>query len=70
LLFHSKPRQDEFLLKAGILKELENHYDPNPFSNVSKRNRAIRSLIMPSGMSSFFHLVIQQKGINGNLFLE
>ena len=68
LLFHSKLRQDEFLLKAGILKELENHYDPNPFSEVSKRNRAIRSLIMPSGMSSFFHILIQQKGINGNLF--
>jgi SAM-dependent MidA family methyltransferase len=70
LLFHSKLRQDEFLLKAGILKELENHYDPNPFSEVSKRNRAIRSLIMPSGMSSFFHLVLQQKGMIGNLFPE
>ncbi|MCM3692434.1 class I SAM-dependent methyltransferase [Neobacillus niacini] len=68
LLFHSKLRQDEFLLNAGILKELENHYDPNPFSVVSKRNRAIRSLIMPSGMSSFFHILIQQKGINGILF--
>ena len=62
----TKLRQDEFLLKAGILKELENHYDPNPFSEVSKRNRAIRSLIMPSGMSSFFHVVIQQKGLNLN----
>jgi SAM-dependent MidA family methyltransferase len=70
LEFHSKLRQDEFLLKAGILKELENHYDSNPFSEVSKRNRAIRSLIMPSGISSFFHLIIQQKGINGNLFQE
>ncbi|WP_045517610.1 class I SAM-dependent methyltransferase [Neobacillus niacini] len=70
LNFQSKLRQDEFLLRAGILKELEDHYDPNPFSEVSKRNRAIRSLIMPSGMSSFFHLVIQQKGINGNLFQE
>jgi SAM-dependent MidA family methyltransferase len=63
LVFYSKLRQDEFLLKAGILKELENHYDPNPFSEVAKRNRAIRSLIMPSGISSFFHLIIQQKGI-------
>jgi SAM-dependent MidA family methyltransferase len=70
LLFHSKLRQDEFLLKAGILKELENHYDPNPFSELSKRNRAIRSLIMPSGMSSFFHLILQQKGMIGNLFPE
>lgn len=69
----SKLRQDEFLLKAGILKELENHYDPNPFSEVSKRNRAIRSLIMPSGMSSYFHVVIQQKGIKlneRNVFVE
>jgi SAM-dependent MidA family methyltransferase len=57
----TKLRQDEFLLKAGILKELENHYDPNPFSEVSKRNRAIRSLIMPSGMSAYFHVAIQQK---------
>lgn len=70
LLFHTKLRQDEFLLKAGILKELENHYDPNPFSEVSKRNRAIRSLVMPSGISSFFHLVIQHKGINGSNFFE
>jgi SAM-dependent MidA family methyltransferase len=59
----TKLRQDEFLLKAGILEELENHYDPNPFSEVSKRNRAIRSLIMPGGLSSYFHIVIQQKDL-------
>lgn len=59
----TKFRQDEFLIKAGILQELENHYDPNPFSEVSKRNRAIRSLIMPGGLSSYFHIVIQQKGL-------
>jgi SAM-dependent MidA family methyltransferase len=59
----TKLRQDEFLLKTGILKELEDHYDPNPFSDVSRRNRAIRSLIMPSGMSSYFHIIIQQKGL-------
>lgn len=70
LVFHSKLRQDQFLLKAGILKELENHYDPNPFSEVAKRNRAIRSLIMPSGISSFFHLIIQQKGILDGILFE
>jgi SAM-dependent MidA family methyltransferase len=59
-----KLRQDEFLLKIGILKELENHYDPNPFSEISKRNRAIRGLIMPSGISSYFQIVLQQKGLN------
>jgi SAM-dependent MidA family methyltransferase len=59
-----KLRQDEFLLKTGILTELENHYDSNPFSDVSKRNRAIRSLIMPSGMSTYFHVLIQKKGMD------
>jgi SAM-dependent MidA family methyltransferase len=58
-----KLRQDEFLVAVGILKELEENYDPNPFSERSRRNRAIRSLIMP-GMSNFFHAVIQQKGLD------
>jgi SAM-dependent MidA family methyltransferase len=73
LKFLAKLRQDEFLLKAGILKDLENHYDPNPFSEVSKRNRAIRSLIMPSGMSAYFHIVVQQKSLQlseNDLFRE
>ncbi|MFD2446049.1 class I SAM-dependent methyltransferase [Bacillus sp. CGMCC 1.16607] len=61
LHFLKKQRQDEFLVSAGILKELEDNYDPNPFSEKSKRNRAIRSLIMP-GMSSYFHIVLQEKG--------
>lgn len=60
----TKLRQDQFLVKAGILKDLENHFDPNPFSEVSKRNRAIRSLIMPSGISSYFHIIVQQKGFS------
>jgi SAM-dependent MidA family methyltransferase len=61
LHFATKLRQDEFLLKAGILQELQEHYDPNPFSEQSKKNRAIRSLIMPTGMSSSFHVCIQKK---------
>lgn len=63
LAFVAKWRQDEFLLKAGILQELADHYDPNPFSEISKRNRSIRSLIMPGGISEFFHIVIQQKNL-------
>jgi len=54
-------RQDEFLLKIGILDELSNHSEKDPFSLVSKRNRAIRSLIMPGSMSQFFHVLIQSK---------
>lgn len=55
-------RQDEFFLKIGILEELEEHSDPDPFSVVSKRNRAIRSLVMPNGISSYFHVILQEKG--------
>lgn len=57
-------RQDEYLLKAGILKFLEEHQDTNPFSEKSKRNRAIRSLLMQGGISSSFHCLIQTKNIN------
>ncbi|QED48623.1 class I SAM-dependent methyltransferase [Cytobacillus dafuensis] len=63
LQFINKWRQDEFLITSGILEDLQDHYDPNPFSEVSKRNRAIRSLIMPSGISSSFHIILQEKEI-------
>lgn len=56
-------RQDEFLLRAGITSFLEENYDPNPFSELSKQNRAIRSLIT-SGISSSFHVIVQQKGLD------
>ena len=56
-------RQDHFLLNAGILSYLKEHYDPNPFSSQSRQNRAIRSLIMDGGMSSAFHVLIQQKNV-------
>ena len=56
-------RQDHFLLNAGILSYLEEHYDPNPFSSQSRQNRAIRSLIMDGGMSSAFHVLIQKKNV-------
>ena len=56
-----KWRQDEFLLSIGILDHLENHHDPNPFSEVSRRNREIRSLIMPSGISAAFQVLMQER---------
>jgi SAM-dependent MidA family methyltransferase len=61
LSYIDKLRQDEFFLSIGILKELQDHYDPNPFSERSKRNRAIRSLIMPSGISPSFRVILQHK---------
>lgn len=62
LSYVTKQRQDEFLLATGILDQLRDHVDPNPFSEASKQNRAIRSLIMPTGMSGYFHVITQQKG--------
>lgn len=53
-------RQDEFLLKIGILNELINHHETDPFSFTSKRNRAIRSLITPGSISNSFHVLIQK----------
>ncbi|THE15477.1 SAM-dependent methyltransferase [Bacillus timonensis] len=61
LEFVKKLRQDEFLLAAGILTFLQDNFDSNPFSEKSKQNRAIRSLIMDGGMSTAFHVLIQQK---------
>ncbi|WP_226677287.1 class I SAM-dependent methyltransferase [Mesobacillus jeotgali] len=71
LNFVQKMRQDEFLMAAGILEELAEHNDPNPFSEASKRNRAIRSLILPGGISQSFDVAVQAKGLDhsiGKLF--
>ncbi|MCA1031724.1 SAM-dependent methyltransferase [Bacillus timonensis] len=67
LQFVQKYRQDEFLLGSGILEYLQENFDPNPFSDKSKQNRAIRSLIMDGGMSQAFHVIIQQKGCRINV---
>lgn len=60
-------RQDEFFLKIGILEEFEEHYDRDPFSTASKRNRAIKGLIMPNGISSYFHVILQEKGLDARI---
>lgn len=56
-----KWRQDEFLLHIGILEQLVDNDDLNPFSEKSKRNRAIRSLVMPNSMSTSFQVLVQEK---------
>jgi SAM-dependent MidA family methyltransferase len=58
--------QGEFLVSAGILEYLEDNFDPNPFSEQSKRNRAIRSLILDSGWSNGFHVLIHEKNNHGS----
>ncbi|RSK27835.1 SAM-dependent methyltransferase [Bacillus sp. HMF5848] len=59
----TKLRQDEFLLQNGILDLLQENFDTDPFSEKSKQNRAIRSLIMSGGISQFFYVIMQQKNI-------
>ncbi len=53
--------QREFLVEQGILQRLQNHYDPNPFSEVSKRNRSIRQLLLSDQMSELFKVFIASK---------
>lgn len=61
LQFISKIKQDQFFLQLGILDELKETSDLNPFSENNKYNRAIRSLVMPGGISSSFDVIIQGK---------
>lgn len=66
-------RQDRFLLAAGILDYLVAHHDSDPFSEQSRRNRAIRSLITDEGMSASFQVMIQQKNVQidwENIWIE
>ncbi|MHC0615429.1 class I SAM-dependent methyltransferase [Paenibacillus sp. GCM10027628] len=53
--------QREFLVEQGILLKLQDHFDPNPFSDVSKRNRAIRQLLLSDQMSELFKVLIAKK---------
>lgn len=54
-------RQDQFLMKHGILNKLQNHTQLDPFHPTVKRNRAIQSLISPSGMSAYFRVLVFEK---------
>lgn len=56
-------KQDQFLLKANILHFLQDNYDPNPFSEKSKQNRAIRTLISGDSMSRAFDVIVQSKNL-------
>jgi SAM-dependent MidA family methyltransferase len=54
--------QGDFLVRSGILNYLEEHQNPDPFSEVARRNRAVRQLILPGGMGDVFKVLIQWKG--------
>ncbi len=56
-------RQDEFLIRCGILTRLQQHTDRDPFtSEAMRRNRAIQQLILPGGMGGVFRVLVQSKG--------
>lgn len=55
--------QSQFLINGGILAKLQEHQESDPFTGViTKRNRAIRQLIMPGGMGETFKVLVQAKG--------
>jgi SAM-dependent MidA family methyltransferase len=57
--------QSEFLVEQGILDKLQNHFDPNPFSEAAKKNRAIRQLLLSDQMSELFKvLILTKKKVN------
>ncbi|MBD1378874.1 SAM-dependent methyltransferase [Metabacillus arenae] len=62
-------KQEIFLIESGILDYLEQTTDPNPFSEINKRNRQIRSLITPGGISSHMHVFVHSKGIKHEMKL-
>ncbi|MGN1400715.1 MAG: class I SAM-dependent methyltransferase [Bacillus sp. (in: firmicutes)] len=54
--------QSRFLLACGLLSHLQLSDSSDPFSDAQKQNRAIRSLIDPSQISSGFQALVQMKG--------
>ncbi len=58
-----KLRQDEFFLASGLIEEIGGAAAVDPFSPAARKIRAVKSLILPGGMSSFFHVLVQGKGV-------
>ena len=52
--------QKYFLMEAGLLKQLQEHYTADPFDPIAKRNRAIRQLLLSDQMSELFKVWIGQ----------
>lgn len=56
-------RQDQFLIRSGILQKAVVHQDRDPFrSEAMKRNRAIQQLLYPAGLGGTFRVLVQSKG--------
>ncbi|KEO82502.1 class I SAM-dependent methyltransferase [Tumebacillus flagellatus] len=54
--------QAKYLLQSGILTRLTNAWSADPFRDPDmKRNRAIKSLILPGGMGEHFKVLVQSR---------
>ncbi|WP_171056103.1 class I SAM-dependent methyltransferase [Paenibacillus sinopodophylli] len=50
--------QKQFLIDNGVLELLQNHHNPDPFSEEARKNRAIRQLLLSDQMSESFKVMI------------
>ncbi|MBC8080001.1 MAG: SAM-dependent methyltransferase, partial [Gorillibacterium sp.] len=55
--------QKDFLLEHGVLNLLSSHSDPDPFSPIARKNRAIRQLLVGDRMGDLFKVLLHCKGI-------
>lgn len=55
--------QLQFLLDYGVLDLLADHDGRDPFGEASRRNRAVRQLLLSDGMSESFKVMILQKDL-------
>lgn len=62
--------QREFLLAAGILEDLSEHDESDPFSTQHRKNRAIHSLISAASMGGAFHVLLEGKGLSASFSRE
>lgn len=53
--------QKQFLMDHGVVELLQNHYDADPFSETSRKNRAIRQLLISDQMSETFKVMVLDK---------
>jgi SAM-dependent MidA family methyltransferase len=58
---HELMPQREFLLRQGILAQLQDALGTDPFSPAARRNRAIRQLLLSDQMSELFKVLILSK---------
>ncbi|GFN30378.1 class I SAM-dependent methyltransferase [Paenibacillus xylaniclasticus] len=54
--------QLQFLLDQGVMELLADHDGINPFSDLAKRNRAVRQLLLSDGMSETFKIIVLTRG--------